>query len=67
MIARAWQAGQGKAAKNLVDEPAHRDPPRWHFWRAPTRAEAWAAMRVVLARMSVDGLRALRELPLQDP
>jgi hypothetical protein len=35
--------------------------------RAPSRAEAWAAISVVLKRMGVDGRRALRELSMQDP
>jgi hypothetical protein len=35
--------------------------------RAPSRAEAWAAIRVVLAKLGIDGLAALRELSLQDP
>jgi hypothetical protein len=50
-----------------VDGPTDRHPPRWRFERAPTRAEAWSAISVVLKRMGVDGRRALRELSLQDP
>jgi hypothetical protein len=50
-----------------VDRPTDRDPPGWRFERRPTRAEAWAAIRVVLAVMRVDGRRALRELSMQDP
>jgi len=53
-----------------VDEPGHR--PRgeevgWQFERAPTRAEAWKAIQVVLRVSGVQGLRALRELSRVDP
>lgn len=31
-----------------------RRPPRWRFERWPTRAEAWTAIRIVRARISLD-------------
>ncbi|MDI7267076.1 MAG: hypothetical protein QME96_03665 [Myxococcota bacterium] len=53
-----------------MDAPGHR--PRgtelgWQIERAPTRAEAWKAIQVVLRVIGVQGLRALRELSLLDP
>jgi len=53
-----------------VDEPGHRprgDEVGWQFERAPTGAEAWKAVQVVLRVSGVQGLRALRELSLVDP
>jgi hypothetical protein len=52
---------------HAVDRPTDRDPPRWGFSRLPTRAEAWAVIRVVFERMGIEGRRALRELSIQDP
>gem|GEM_PF-6073928 len=53
-----------------MDEPGHRprgDEVGWQFERAPTGAEAWKAVQVVLRVSGVQGLRALRELSLVDP
>jgi hypothetical protein len=50
-----------------VDRPTDRDPPRWQFDEVPSRADAWGAMKAVLALMELDGLRVLKELSFQDP